>query len=145
MRLSLYTDYSLRLLVYLAGVDDGKPVSVASIAKKYAVSTHHMHKVAQGLRKFGYVETVSGRSGGLRLARPPEALSIGDIVEAMEGSGHMADCGRGPCVLHGACLLKGVLDRAERAFIDGLRNYSIADVVRGPTLTRLEKLLREAA
>lgn len=145
MRLSLYTDYSLRLLVYLAGVRDGKPVSVASIARKYAVSTHHMHKVAQGLRKFGYIESVSGRSGGLRLARPPEALSIGDVVEAMEGSGQMADCGRGPCVLHGACLLKGVLDRAERAFIDGLKKYSVADVIRGPTLVRLENLLREAA
>lgn len=141
VRLSLYTDYSLRLLVYLAGTRDGKPVSVSNIARKYAVSMHHMHKVAQGLRKFGYIESVSGRSGGLRLARPPESLSIGEIVEAMEGSGHMADCTRGPCALNGACLLKGVLDRAERAFIDGLRKYSVADVVRGPTLLRLEQLL----
>ncbi len=144
MRLSLYTDFSLRLLVYLAGASDGKPVSVAKIAGKYGVSAHHMHKVAQGLRKLGYIESVSGRHGGLRLARPPEALCIGDIVEAMEGSGQMADCERGPCVLHGACILKGVLDRAERGFIDALKKHSIADVLRGPTLIRLERL-REAA
>lgn len=144
MRLSLYTDFSLRLLVYLAGAGKEKPVSVAKIAGKYGVSTHHMHKVAQGLRKLGYIESISGRHGGLRLARPPEALRIGDIVEAMEGSGHMADCERGPCVLHGACILKGVLDRAERSFIDGLKKFSIADVMRGPTLIRLDQLRKAA-
>lgn len=144
MRLSLYTDFSLRLLVYLAGTRNGEPVSVAKIAGKYGVSTHHMHKVAQGLRKLGYIESISGRHGGLRLARPPEALCIGDIVEAMEGTGHMADCQRGPCVLHGACILKGVLDRAERSFIDGLKKYTIADVMRGPTLLRIEHLQNAA-
>lgn len=107
MRLSLYTDFSLRLLVYLASCKDGKPVSAARIAGKYRVSSHHMHKVAQGLRRLGYVESVSGRYGGLKLAVAPESLRIGDVVEAMEGSGRMADCTRGPCPLHGGCLLKG--------------------------------------
>jgi len=144
VRLSLYTDFSLRLLVYLAGVRDGKPVSAGLIADKYRVSTHHMHKVAQGLRKLGYIESVSGRNGGLRLAVPADALRIGDVVEAMEGHGHMADCTRGPCGLHGACLLKGALDRAERGFLDELRKYTLADVIRGPTLIRLEHLLRAA-
>lgn len=144
MRLSLYTDFSLRLLVYLAGVRDSKPVSAGLIAEKYRVSAHHMHKVAQGLRKLGYVESISGRNGGLRLAVPAESLRVGDVVEAMEGRGHMADCARGPCRLHGACLLKGALDRAERNFLDELRKYTLADVVRGPTVIRLEKLIRAA-
>jgi len=144
VRLSLYTDFSLRLLVYLAGVHDGKPVSAGLIADKYRVSTHHMHKVAQGLRKLGYVESVSGRNGGLRLAVPADALRIGDVVEAMEGRGHMADCARGPCVLHGACILKGALDRAERNFLDELRKYTLADVVRGPTVIRLKNLMKAA-
>ena len=100
MRLSLYTDFSLRLLVYLASTD-GKPVGAAHIAQRYRVSTHHMHKVAQGLRKLGYIESVSGRYGGLRLAKPANSLRIGEIVEAMEGSGKMADCQRGPCPLNG--------------------------------------------
>ena len=144
MRLSLYTDFSLRLLVYLAGVRDGKPVSAGLIAEKYRVSAHHMHKVAQGLRKLGYVESVCGRNGGLRLAVPANSLRIGDVVEAMEGRGHMADCARGPCMLHGACILKGALDRAERNFLDELRKYTLADVVRGPTVIRLEHLMRAA-
>lgn len=144
MRLSLYTDFSLRLLVYLAGVRDGKPVSARVIAQKYRVSAHHMHKVAQGLRKLGYVASSSGRNGGLRLAVPAESLRIGDVVEAMEGRGQLVDCARGPCSLHGACLLKGALDRAERGFLDELRRYTLADVVRGPTVIRLEHLMRAA-
>ena len=144
MRLSLYTDFSLRLLVYLAATGHERPVSAASVAERYRVSTHHMRKVAQGLRRLGYVESVSGRHGGLKLAVPPESLRVGDVVEAMEGMGHMADCRRGPCPLHGGCLLKGALDRAERGFIDELKKYSVADVVRGPTLFRLERMMKAA-
>lgn len=144
MRLSLYTDFSLRLLVYLAGVRDGKPVSARVVAQKYRVSAHHMHKVAQGLRKLGYVESSSGRNGGLRLAMPAESLRIGDVVEAMEGRGHLVDCGRGPCGLQGACVLKVALDRAERGFLEDLNRYSLADVVRGPMVVRLEQLMRAA-
>jgi Rrf2 family nitric oxide-sensitive transcriptional repressor len=144
VRLSLYTDFSLRLLVYLAGIKDGKPVSAAKVAERYHVSAHHMHKVAQGLRKLGYVHSVSGRYGGLRLAVAAESLRVGDVVAAMEGSGALVDCHRGPCPLHGACALKGALDRAERLFLDELRKYTIADVVRGPTLLRLERIIRAA-
>lgn len=144
MRLSLYTDLSLRLLVYLGGSNDGKPVGTAHVAGQLRVSAHHMHKVAQGLRKLGYIETVSGRLGGLRLLVPMDQLRIGDVVEAMEGSGKLADCKRGPCSLQGACLLKTALDAAERGFLNELKKYTLADVVRGPTLVRLQRLLRAA-
>jgi Rrf2 family nitric oxide-sensitive transcriptional repressor len=144
VRLSLYTDFSLRLLVYLAAAKEGRPISAARIAQHYRVSAHHMHKVAQGLRRLGYIESVSGRYGGLRLAVPADSLRVGDVVEAMEGSGRMADCRRGPCPLHGGCLLKGALDRAERGFLDELKKYSVADVVRGPTLHRLERIIQAA-
>lgn len=144
MRLSLYTDLSLRLLVYLAGVDRSQLISTTVVARKYRVSAHHMRKVAQGLRKLGYVESVEGRGGGLRLAVEPEFLRIGKIVESLEGIGRMADCTGGPCPLNGACLLKGALDRAERGFLEELNKASIADVVRGPTVIRLEKLIKAA-
>ena len=144
MRLSLYTDFSLRLLVYLAATREGELVSAARVAAKYHVSPHHMRKVAQGLRRLGYVESVSGRRGGLRLAVPADSLRVGDVVAAMEGSGRLVDCHSGPCPLHGACLLKGALDRAERGFIDELRKYTVADVVRGPTLFRLERIMQAA-
>ncbi len=144
VRLSLYTDFSLRLLVYLAGIRDGKPVSAAKIAERYHVSAHHMHKVAQGLRKLGYVDSISGRYGGLKLAVPADSLRVGDVVAAMEGAGAMVECSRGPCPLHGGCALKGALDRAEQVFLDELRKYTIADAVRGPTLVRLERMMRAA-
>jgi Rrf2 family nitric oxide-sensitive transcriptional repressor len=144
VRLSLYTDLSLRALVYLGAVKDGKPVSAAAIAAKYHVSAHHMHKVAQGLRKLGYVHSVSGRYGGLQMAIPANLLRIGDVVEAVEGIGALVDCHRGPCPLHGGCLLKGALDRAERQFIDELNKYTVADVLRGQTLVRLDRLIRAA-
>lgn len=144
MRLSLYTDFALRALVYLGANRDGKPVSAAQIAAKYRVSRHHLHKVAQGLRKLGYVRSISGRYGGLQLALAPDQLNIGQIVESMEGSGRLVDCRRGPCPLHGGCLLKGALDRAERQFIDELKKYTVADILRGPTLLRLERLIKAA-
>lgn len=149
MRLSLYSDLSLRLLVYLARVERAELVSTTVVAKKYRVSAHHMRKVAQGLRKLGFVESVEGRGGGLRLAVDPEHLKVGNIVEALEGNGRLADCAGGtntggPCPLHGACLLKGALDRAERSFFEELNKFTIADVVRGPTVIRLEKLIKAA-
>ncbi|TXH04891.1 MAG: hypothetical protein E6R07_05830 [Nevskiaceae bacterium] len=72
---------------------------------------------------------------------PAGTLRIGDVVEAMEGSGELADCRRGPCPLHGACSLKGMLDRAEQSFVSELNRYTIADALRGKTLQRLEQLL----
>lgn len=144
MRLSLYTDFALRALIYLGANRDGKPVSAAQIAARYHVSRHHMHKVAQGLRRLGYVRSISGRYGGLQLALAPERLNIGEVVEAMEGSGRLVDCRRDPCPLHGGCLLKGALDRAERQFMDELKKYTVADVLRGPTLLRLERLIKAA-
>lgn len=144
MHLSLYTDLSLRLLVYLGARRGEAPVGARHVAAQFNVSAHHMHKVAQGLRRHGYIESISGRHGGLRLARRPESIALGDIVELMEGSGSLVDCQRGPCLLHGGCTLKGMLDRAERVFIDELRRHTLADVLRGPTLIRLEQLLASA-
>lgn len=144
MRLSLQTDFSLRLLVFLAANADGKPIGAGRIAARFRVSSHHMQKVAQALRRLGYVESISGRQGGLKLAQPAETVRVGDIVEALEGRGHMADCGRGPCPFQGACALKVALDRAERGFIDELRRYTIADVTRGPMRLQLDRLLRAA-
>ena len=146
MRLSLYTDFSLRLLVYLAASDASVPVSTTVIAQKYRVSAHHMRKVAQGLSRLGYIESIEGRRGGLRLAIAPDELRVGDVVERLEGMGRLAQCKRGPCPLFGGCALKGALDRAERTFIAELNKVTIADVVRtpGPTVIKLERLLQAA-
>lgn len=144
MHISLYTDFSLRLLAYLASRPDVKPVGAGRIAADFKVSAHHMQKVAQRLRKLGYILSKSGREGGLVLAKPAASIRIGDIVEALEGSGRMADCERGPCLFFGACALKSALDRAERGFIEELRRYTLADVVRSPMRLRLADFSRAA-
>lgn len=145
MRISLYTDFSLRLLTYLAARSDPKPIGVGRIAADFKVSGHHMQKVAQKLRKLGYVRAKSGRDGGLLLAQAPSAIRIGDVVEALEGLGKMADCPRGPCVFFGACALKVALDKAERGFVNELRGYTLADLVRGPMRLKLAELHSLAA
>lgn len=142
MRISLHTDFSLRLLTYLASRADATPVGVGLIAADFKVSSHHLQKVAQKLRKFGYVIAKSGRDGGLTLAKAPKDIRIGDVVEALEGLGNMVDCARGPCLFFGACTLKVALDRAERGFIEELRGYTLADVVRSPMRLKLAELTR---
>lgn len=141
MRLSLYTDLSLRTLIYLAGKSDVGPVSTPAIAERYGVSIHHLQKAVNGLRKLGYVRSTLGRSGGLELAVPAHTLKIGSLVAKLESRGCLVDCLRGPCPLAGACLLKVALDSAENAFFAKLDEYTLADMVRGATLRALRRLM----
>jgi Rrf2 family transcriptional regulator, nitric oxide-sensitive transcriptional repressor len=141
LRLSLQTDLALRSLMYLAA-NDGRPrVSTSHIAQRLCVSKFHLQKAVQVLRRLGYVGSASGRFGGLSLAVPASRIRIGSVVAALESTGHLVNCNKGPCPLDGACLLKLALDRAERAFFLELDQYSLADVVRGPTANMLDMLL----
>ena len=90
MRLSLQTDYALRTLMYLA-VKDGHH-SIADIASAYGISKNHLMKVAQRLTAEGFVDSVRGRSGGLKLAQPPAELNVGAIVRIMEDTGAFVEC-----------------------------------------------------
>lgn len=141
MRLSLYSDLSLRALLYLAGVEDGRLVSTGAVAERFQVSAFHLQKVIHGLRRFGLVESVAGRKGGLRLARPPESIRLGELLARIEGAGALVDCARGPCPLCGACTLKETLDQAERAFYDVLDRFTLADIARDKTLAILRRLV----
>ena len=100
-----------------------------------------LQKAVQALRKLGYVGSTAGRFGGLSLAVPASSIRIGSVVAALESMGHLVNCNKGPCPLDGACLLKLALDRAERGFFLELDQYSLADVVRGPTADVLDMLL----
>jgi len=131
--------------MYLATNESGPPASTLRIAAQYGVSLHHLQKAVQGLRRLGYVSSLPGRRGGLRLAVPAASLKIGAVVAALESSGCLVDCRRGPCPLAGACLLKGALDRAERAFFAALDDVTLADVVRGPTARTLRRMIAQAA
>jgi Rrf2 family nitric oxide-sensitive transcriptional repressor len=141
LRLSLYTDFSLRLLMYLAAAEPGAWVTTPSIAKAFGISLNHLQKSVQGLARAGYVEALQGRAGGVRLAKPAASIRIGGVVAALEGSGCLVDCARGPCPLSGLCVLKRALDEAERGFIRALDGYSLADVVANQTGAALRNLI----
>lgn len=126
MRLTLYSDYSMRVLVYLATHAD-RLCSIAEIARGYGISQNHLMKVVNDLVRAGYVESVRGRFGGIRLARPAEALNVGDIIRHTEEGFDLVDCPN--CVIAPACGLRRVLCEAVRAFLDVLDRYTVADLV----------------
>lgn len=125
MRLTRHTDYALRVLILLAA-HPRDFASIAEISVAFGVSQNHLMKVVQGLAAAGFVETVRGRHGGLRLARAPAAISIGAVVRHSEENFEIAECGA--CVIAPACGLTAVLDEALNAFIAVLDRYSLADV-----------------
>lgn len=146
MRLNVQSDYALRLLMHLA-VNKDALVTIAEIAERYAISRSHLMKVAYVLGQEGFVKTVRGRSGGLRLARSAQDICIGNVVRCMEGDFALVECfqgGKGECLITPACKLKRVLHEAMSAFLVVLDQYSVHDLVaRNPALRTL--LTSEAA
>ncbi len=131
MRLTVYTDYSLRMLMYLAVKGDGL-ATIAEVAAAYDISKAHLTKVAHQLGLLGYVETVRGKGGGLRLASPAERISLGEVVRRTEPDMALAPCfgpAHVPCPIVPACGLKGALYEARQAFLGVLDRYSLADLV----------------
>jgi Rrf2 family nitric oxide-sensitive transcriptional repressor len=129
MRLSLQTDYALRTLMFLA-VKDGHH-SIADIANAYGISKNHLMKVAQRLTAEGFVESVRGRSGGLKLAHPPADLNVGAIVRTMEDTGMFVECfdaATNTCVVTPVCGLRHALAGALEAFAQHLDGITVADL-----------------
>ncbi|MBA3479870.1 MAG: Rrf2 family transcriptional regulator [Lautropia sp.] len=130
MRLTLYTDYSLRLLIYAALKPDDL-VNVSDVAKAYGISRNHLTKVVHQLGLAGYLETVRGKGGGLRLAKAPASIRVGDVVRQTEPDMALATCFRpidGPCVILRSCLLRTALHEAREAFLHALDGYTLADL-----------------
>ena len=135
MRMTLHTDYALRMLIYIA-MRRGGTCTVNDVAEAYSLSRNHLLKVAQTLRNLDLVETTRGRTGGIRLARPPEAIAIGALVRATEEEFSLAECmqaGGRACAISPACRLKGMLHEALGAFLSVLDKYTLADIVRDRT------------
>ena len=125
MRLTRYSDYALRVLIYLSSRPDGL-CSIAEIARAYGISNNHLMKVVQELGRSGFVATVRGRSGGIRLARPASEIIVGDVIRSTEKGFALADCGK--CGLAPACGMTSVLNEAVEAFLAVLDRYSFADL-----------------
>jgi Rrf2 family nitric oxide-sensitive transcriptional repressor len=125
MRLTLYTDYSIRVLVFLSAHPD-RLSSIAEISQAYGISKNHLMKVVQDLGRADLVTTVRGRSGGIKLARPPEAITVGEVVRLTEDGFDLVDCGS--CVIARACGIRGILKEATRAFLAVLDGYTFGDL-----------------
>jgi Rrf2 family nitric oxide-sensitive transcriptional repressor len=138
--LTKFSDYSLRLLIYL-GLHEGRLVPVVEISRAYRVSPHIMVKVVQRLTEQELVASVRGRNGGLRLNKPPAEINVGRLIRRSEPGWDLVECfdaATNTCPIDGACELKGVLKRAQRAFFDVLDDHTLADFLpRAPALIRL--------
>lgn len=140
MRLTFYSDYSLRLLMYLA-VRPEKLVTIQEVAETYRISKNHLTKVAFDLGRAGYLSTTRGRGGGIRLAKKPEEIGLGQVLRITEQGAGLTECfdpKTNQCAITGPCRLKGVLGRALGAFFAVLDEYTLADLTsRHPALKQL--------
>ena len=130
MKLTQHTDYALRVLMYLA-TDDSCP-TIGTVAEFFGISKNHLVKVTHRLTKLGYIESLRGRSGGLRLRMQPEKIAIGAVVKDMEANFHVVECfdeERNSCHITDNCKLKLVLSDAMKAFTTHLDSYTLADFV----------------
>lgn len=131
MRLTAYTDYALRTLMYLAMHRD-ELVTIQDIADAHGIAKNHLTKVVHQLGTLAYIDTVRGRNGGLRLAREPARINIGEVVRHTETDFYMAACfdpAGSDCMHAPACALKSVLGRATTAYLAELDSVTLADVL----------------
>ena len=129
MQLTSHTDYALRLLIYLAVSPADQQTTVQHAARRYGISAHHLSKVAQTLVQLGYIHSLRGRGGGLKLAHPAASISLGQVVRQIENL-QLLECfgADSSCPIEPACNLKRVLVKAQHAFMEVLDNYTLADL-----------------
>lgn len=133
MRLTIYADYSLRMLIYIAVKGNGLS-TIPAIADSYGISRNHLVKVGHRLGIEGYITTLRGMGGGLRLARPAAEINVGEVVRRMEPDMALVPCMHpvdATCPIVPSCLLREAMEHARSAFLEVLDGYSIADLA-GP-------------
>jgi len=141
MRLTTFSDYNLRVLIYL-GLHDGQLATVGDIAAAYGVSENHLVKVVHHLARHGYIETTRGKGGGMCLARPPRSINIGEVLRGTEDNRALVECfdaAASECRIEPACVLKGILGRAMDAFFAAVDRHTLADLL--ATKNKLTRIL----
>jgi Rrf2 family nitric oxide-sensitive transcriptional repressor len=139
MRLTVYTDYTLRVMIYLTlKYRGGQVATIDEIAKAYAISRNHLMKIVNELSQSGFIETTRGRAGGARLARAPNQISLGEVVRMAEKDFAVVQCHdiafEADCAVFQACNLKRGIRRAVDAFMQELDKMTFEDAVSAPTV-----------
>jgi Rrf2 family nitric oxide-sensitive transcriptional repressor len=134
MRLTSYTDYALRVLLYAGAA--GQTVTISDIADSFGISKEHLRKVVHSLAQLGYLHTTQGRNGGITLAKPPEQINIREIVEQFETTTLVEcfDAASNTCQISGMCGLKHALMKANKNFLETLGGYRLSDFIKNPKL-----------
>lgn len=130
MRLTTFSDYALRVLMYAATAED-RLITIEETARTYGISRAHLMKVVNLLTKSGYIKGVRGRSGGFTLARRPDEINLGAVVRATEADFALVECFAtgNQCVITSACRLPAILNEALNSFVATLERYTLADIV----------------
>ncbi|THC41160.1 Rrf2 family transcriptional regulator [Massilia sp. Mn16-1_5] len=144
MRLTRFSDIGLRVLIYLERAGERPhPVTVAEIAKQFAIPQNHLVKVVGHLARAGWVRALRGRNGGLRLAADAHQLTVGMVLRELEGDDDLVDCETMRCALSLDCQLRGILKAGMRAFYAEMDRYTLAQVTEGSTgeqIVRMHKM-----
>lgn len=136
MQLTRHTDFSLRVLIYLSLNKPEELVTINEISDHFEILKNHLTKVVNHLAQKGYLETVRGKNGGLRLARHPAEIKLGDVVRSMEMNLDVVDCSKPLCPLINNCKLKRILNEAKQSFLKTLDNYTIQDLNEEPEIIK---------
>ena len=128
MQLTQFTDYSLRTLIYLANHPD-QQATISTVTDYFKISRNHMTKVVHKLATLGYIESIRGKNGGIRLACNPAQISIGEIVRQTASNFDLVECFRedNRCLITPACLLPAIFQQAQQAFLNSLDQHTLAD------------------
>lgn len=142
MRLAVMTDYALRLLMYVAQQPD-RLCTIAEVAQAYGISEAHLMKITHQLGAAGWLETLRGKGGGIRLALPPQRINLGAVVRTMEPDFNLVECFAtgSRCTLTGECGLTGIISGALQGFLRHLDAYTLADILPPPAKAANAKII----
>ena len=130
MQLTKHTDYAFRVLIYLAMKPADTLATIQEIAEYFDISRNHMMKIVQKLANAGFVHSIRGKQGGIKLGKPTEEINLRAIVELMEATLKPIDCTSQPCRLNPGCGLKSILFTGQKQYMDYIGQYTMADLVR---------------
>lgn len=128
MQLTKYTDFALRTLIFLGIQPAGERVTITQVSEHFDIPRNHLIKIVHHLAKEGFIDTVRGKGGGIRLGTPAEAINLRELIQATEETLRPVNCAHPRCPIVGQCGLRGILFDAQEAFLKELEKHTLADL-----------------